>query len=371
MKSDSQVFIGMSRKDVNRYSLTRVLRHLDQHRGEPVGDGIEHEMHKELQSRNGAHHNIERFGVPWDVLAPVTRDGDERLTRDLSVGTFSQGGATVETTVSASVVPLLRNASRVISLGATVLGGLTSNVSIPRQTSSATAQMLSESGQAQDSTQSFDQLLMSPHRMSATTVYTRQLMLQSSIDVENFIRADLRATIGTKLDSLALYGQGAGSEPQGIVNTPGIGAVAFGGAATFAKVVAFETALANSNADELPGSKLAYLTTPNVRSVWKTVAVNLTGATTVSARRLWEKGDNGDGLVNDYTAVATNQIQNDQVIFGNWPELVIGLFGALDFITNPYSMDTSGRVRVTAHLFSDVCLRHARSFCVSSDAGSQ
>jgi hypothetical protein len=55
----------------------------------------------------------------------------------------------------------------------------------------------------------------------------------------------------------------------GIRLTSGIGAVTFGGATDWAKVIEFETALATSNADV---GRMSYITSPTVRAKWKALS---------------------------------------------------------------------------------------------------
>ena len=358
----------MGAKDIARYSLSRVIRSLD--RGsDRIADGIEAEMHQEISRRKLGAMGVEGFSVPFDILAsPVM------MTRDLSVGTFGAGGAMVQTTVTPSLIPILRNKTACVRLGATVLTGLTSNLSFPRQTSAATVNALAETATNTKSNQTFDQVMLSPKRTGAVVEYSRQLVLQASVDVENWLREDLLAQIGIKLDYFLLNGQGAQSEPLGITQTPGVGSVVFGGTATWPEVLQFENALASANADQ--DMKPGWITTPSVRKAWKSIAVALTGATTVSAKPLWEKGGfndgTSDGIVNDYRATATNQVLNNGVIFGNWKEVILGLFGTgIDILVNPYSRDTDGMIRITANCYSDVAVRHAASFCVSADPGNQ
>ena len=93
-----------------------------------------------------------------------------------------------------------------------------------------------------------------------------------------------------------------------------------------------------------------------------------------AATPLWENdvaGDMGDGMINGYKAVDTNQIPNNRMIFGDWSEVVHLLWGGLDVIVNPYSRDTDAVVRVTFNMFMDSILRHAVSFAVSADAANQ
>lgn len=363
--SGTSGFLGMSKKDVQRYSLSKAIRGLVR-QGE--FDGIEKEMHQELSNRRMGGERPNGIGVPFDVLVP-------RMGRDLNVNTFGQGGAFVPTEVSPSVIELLRNKTSAVRLGATVLTGLSGNLGIPRQTAPATAYSLPEQLTATKSTEAIDQVLLSPKRVSALVEFSRQLVLQSSVSIDEFLRRDLVDTIGIKLDYLMLQGQGANSEPLGILNTPGVGTVLFGGAATWTNVVSFENQLALANAD-VPGAKIAWVTTPGTRNRWKTIAKTGTGVTSVVPIFLWEtdvfNDDTGDGRVNGYRAACTNQILNNLVFFGNFRDLVLGMFGeGLDLTFNPYSRDTDATVRIVAHAFVDVGIRHPASFVVSSDSGAQ
>jgi HK97 family phage major capsid protein len=354
MLDTKSCFIGMKAADLKRYSLLRVLR------GNVQG-GIEAEMSAEVQKTLGQH--PDGVAVPFDVLFTPGR-------RDLNVTTFGQGGAFVETSVQDQVIPLLRNRMVARRLGCELLDGLSGNVAIPRQTGAATVQSLGESATGTASTQSVDQIMLTPHRVFAATVYTKQLLLQSSPSVEAFLRDDLLKQIALKWDSLVLNGAGSNSEPTGIANVNGIGSVTFGTTATWGKVLAFEKALSVANAD---AGRMGWATTPAVRAAWK--AIPKVSASTFPIF-LWEDGQwndaNNDGKINSYRAACTNQIANDTVFFGNWADLVLAVFGAgLDIVVNPYSLDTEAKIRVVVNSFVDVALRHAPSFCISSDSGAQ
>lgn len=362
--------LGMDERDQRSYSILRGIQSCLR-RDSRVPDGLEGDVHKEIAKRCGDSVSLEGFGVPHN--APVRcRQSRARGQRDLNVSTFAQGGATVATQIVTPIIEILRNRMVTSALGITTMGGLSGNVAIPRQTGAATAYALAESATLTKSTQALDQILLNPHRVGAWNDYTRQLLLQSSIDVENFIRDDLMKVLALKWDALILNGQGAGSEPLGVLNTPGIGSVVFGGTATYGKVVDFETALAVLNADE---GNMAYATSPSVRGAWKKIAAALTGATAVingAQNAIWApSGTPGEGDVNGYRAIASNQIPNNLVIFGHWAEIIHGLYGGYDVIVNPYSRDTDAAVRITVNSFGDVAIRHAASFCASADAGNQ
>ena len=355
--------LGMSDEEQKAYSVLRGIQSCLK-RGQMTPDGLEGEVHKELLSRAGQGLSFEGFGVPHDARV---RCAPSRKQRDLNVSVFAQGGATVQTNIVTPIIEILRNKMVTEALGITVMGGLSGNVAIPRQTGAATAYSLAETATLTKSTQALDQILLQPHRVGAWNDYSRQLLLQSSIDVENFIRDDLMKVIALKWDALILNGQGAGSEPLGVLQTPGIGSVAVTqGAPTYAQIVALETALAVLNADN---GNMAFATTPAARGLLKVTAAVLTGATTVAAgpmSAIWQALAAGEGEMAGYRALASNQIPNNQIVFGNWSEIIHGLYGGYDIIVNPYSRDTDAAVRITINTFGDVALRHAASFAASA-----
>jgi len=347
--------MDLSRKDLDRFSWKRFIDGVAK-RG--VCDGFERECHEQLEKESGERANG-NF-VPWQMF-----------TRDLTVGSFGQGGALVGTSIG-GLIALLMNACACMRLGATAItGNLRANVSLPRQTAPVTAYSLGETATVTKSTSTIDQVVLTPHRISASSEFSRELQLQSSTDIENFITADLRRVLAVKLDKMMLSGSGANGETRGLINTTGVGSVTFGGPATLSKMVEFETSLANSNAIQ-SDSRLAYLSSPAVRAKLK---VTPKIGTTMPIF-IWEKGEyndsSDDGTVNAYRAACTNQISDtNQVIFGDWRSLITAVWGTPDVVVNPYSRDTDAVTRLTVNLFADSAVRHAQSFCVSADAGNQ
>jgi HK97 family phage prohead protease len=348
--------IGMSDREISGYSFLRLCRNAMNGKSEgPEFDYSQQYARSTGQSPNGVW-------VPPDVLR-----GPSDGRRDLNVTTASQGGNFVQTNVLSSPIEILRNRMVVQRLGAQYMGGLSGNVAIPRQTGAATAYSLPESASLTKSTQAIDQITLTPKRVGAYNEYTKQLLLQSSVDVENFLRDDLMKQVAIKWDGLAIAGEGSGSQPTGILNTTGVGSVTFSGAATYAKMVSFETSLSTANADL---GRLAYVTTPAVRGKLKLQP--LIGSTFPVF--IWQKleSDDGtnDGMVNDYRAASTNQVPNDLVIYGNWQDLIIAQWGGYDVVVNPFSRDIDAVVRITVNTFGDIAIRHAASFTTSSDTGA-
>ena len=162
----------------------------------------------------------------------------QMMQRTMTAGSFSGGGALIDSELrTADMIELLRNKALVSQMGARTLSGLVGNIAIPRVTGGATAYWLPESGTVNASDQSFGQLGLVPHRLVGDTGYSKELLMQSSADVEGFVREDLMRVLALEKDRVAITGLGAAGEPRGIMNTTGVGSVTFGAAPTWAKGV--------------------------------------------------------------------------------------------------------------------------------------
>jgi HK97 family phage major capsid protein/HK97 family phage prohead protease len=337
--------IGLTEKESRSFSFLRAINYL----ANPADRAAREAAAFEIEASDAAAAKLGRqsrgITIPQDVLR-----------RDLNVGAATAGGNLVATELDAgSFIDLLRNASALDQAGATVLTGLTGNVAIPRQSGAGTAYWVAESGSPTESQQTVDQVSLTPRTVAAFTDYSRRLMIQSSIDVENMVRSDLARVIALKIDAAGLYGTGSSSEPLGLKNTTGIGTEDFAAAApTFAEVVALESDVATANA--LLGSPV-YLMNAAMRGNLKT-----TKKDAGSGIFIMENGE-----VNGYRGVLSNQVASGDLWFGNFADLIIGYFSGLDIMVDPYTNSTSGTVRVVAMQDCDIACRHPESFSRGND----
>lgn len=341
--------IGLSEKEKRSFSVVKAIRDLATGRGL---NGLEKEASEAACKRYGRENGLTTFTIPHD-LATHSR-------ADYTAGTNSAGGFTIQTDVlGTSLIELLRNKMITAQLGARNLSGLVGNVAIPRQATGATAYWVAENAAITESEGTFEQLSLTPHRLGAYSEISKTLLAQSTVDMEGFVRNDLMTVLAIAKDTAALQGSGSSGQPTGIVNTSGVGSVTFGGEATRAATIAFETAVASANADV---NKMSYVTTAAVRGAWKGIqkASNYPSY-------LWDDGN----LVNGYNAVITNSISSNKVVFGNFDSLILADWAGIDVSVNPYTLDTTGLVRVVVQILTDVGVRHAASFAVSADAGNQ
>lgn len=291
--------------------------------------------------------------------------------RDLLVGTATAGGNLVATELLASsFIDILVAQMKVMSMGTTMLTDLTGNISIPRATAGSTGYWVAENTGSTESQQAFDQVALTPKTCGAFVDYSRRLLLQSSIAVEAFIRMDIARTIALMIDLAAIMGTGASNQPRGILNTAGIGSVAGGAnglAPTWDHIVDLESAVVNANA---PVGALGYLTNTKVRGKLKRTQ-KFTGTNGIE---IWQGSELNGARAEVSNQVPSNLVKGTSgavasaVIYGNWTDLLIAMWGGLDIMVDPYTGGTAGTKRVIALQDVDVNVRYPVSFASMQDA---
>ncbi len=353
--------IGMTDKEVRSYSVVRAINAL----ANPQDAAIQRAAAFERECSDAASKKMGKASrglfVPYDVQK-----------RDLVVGTPTAGGNLVATDLLAgSFIDLLRNAMVIQGMGTRMLSGLQGNVAIPKQTGAATAFWVAENSAPTESQQTVGQVTMSPKTVGAFTDIGRRLLLQTSIDVEQMVNADLATVLGLAIQQAAISGTGASNQPSGLLTlvTPSVIGGTNGLAPTWQNMIDLETNVAVGNA--AIGS-LGYLTNVKVRGKLKSTQ-KFSGT---NGMPVW---DNGDTPINGYQVGVTNAVPSNltkgtssgvcsAIIFGNFADLMIGMWGGLDLMVDPYTGSTAGTVRVVALQDVDVAVRNVESFATMVDA---
>lgn len=340
--------VGLTKTEVREFSVMRAIRAMANPSDRQAQEDARFEMEVSEAAQRATGRNARGVMLPTEVLRSWTRD----------VNTSDDSALIAEDFRGGDFIDVLRNASSVMAAGATVLNGLQGNVAIPKKSAASSAGWIATEGAASgESEPTFGQVTMSPKVVGSHTQITRLMMQQSSLDIENLIRNDLAQGIALAIDNGALQGSGSSGQPTGIKNTSGINAPTSFAAAnpTFAEVVAMETAVAEDNA--LLGN-LAYILPASMYGALKTALKDAGSGQFVVGP---------DGQINGYNAIVSNQVTAGDLFFGNFADALIGLYGGLDIVVDPYSNSTSGTVNVTALQTCDVAVRHAVSFAVNND----
>ena len=336
--------------ECRKFSITRAIAgKLDA----GVDDGREREVSQEIARRTGRQ--FEGIAVPTSVF-------EERVltTDDPAAG---PGSNIISTDHRGDLfIDRLRAALRIRGLGATVLSNLRGNVDIPRLKQSATAGWVAENAALSSSDHQFNKVQLTPKHAGTITEFSRNMVLQSSPDVEQLVRNDFAAVLAETIDQAAISG-GGGDEPTGIT---GVSGVLTGSMATpsWGEVLAIvEEIETNDNAGT------AWLTHPSVvrllRETLKVSADAGAGFIMEGARRL------ADFPLTSTTLVPTSGSPlTATAIFGNWSDLLIGYWSEFDLLVNPYEATaySKGNISIRAMLTADVAVRHPESFVVANDA---
>lgn len=293
------------------------------------------------------------FFIPTEVQASMGAAALQRTAQ--SAGDPSMGGFVVPNNYRGDLfVEALRAQSVALGLGVRTLPGLQGNVSIPKQTGSATFYWIPEGGSATDGNLTFAQINLSPRTIAGAVQMTRRLMQQSSPAIETLVRQDLVTGAALALDLAIFEGKGAALEPLGILNHASINTTAISTDATptWAEMVSFRTEVKKDNA--LQGA-LGYVTTPDIVASLMTTAK-------ASGQGGFIMGD--DGRVARYPVAESTQLTTSTtIIFGDWSQIIVGFWGVLDIKPDEATLASSGGLVLRAFQDADIGIRHAEAFC--------
>ena len=283
--------------------------------------------------------------------------------------TTNADGGYAKVTAAPRYIDGLKDKMVIAGLGATVLGDLVGTVPLVG-VGQMTAAWYAEGATASVSKATFSSVTLTPHRNAVIGAFSKDLLRQTSLDVESIIWNRILEAHASLLESAAIAGTGSNGQPTGILNTTGIGSVAIGangGPITWAKVVELETKV---NAENANRGKLAYLTNAKVIGDLKTIE-----RAQGNGRYLLD-GDytkiNGypidwTNLVPSTLTKGTTASKCSAMIFGNFEDLYIGHWGGVDIVVDPYTLAAQADVRFVLNSWDDAVVAEPKSFAAVVD----
>lgn len=351
---------------IQRFSFTKFIREAAGENGDKL-TGVESEVAQlgaEEAKKNGVV--LRGVAIPSVVLnghravanlTDTTYDGQNATTS-------ADGGVLIQS--SMQYQEALRNRLVLARAGATYMSGLRGNLDLI-QGSGVTMGWLEENEKGEDQKMTFSKRSVGPMRCFVNVPVSRQLAIQSSLDVDRLVMTEIMAAHAELIEDAALNGSGT-DEPTGILSTTGIGNIALGtngGVPTFGTMVDLETEIALQNADS---ASMAYITNNKIRGYLKQTLI----AQGVPGFIL-----NGNEI-NGYPAYATNILPSNLVkgtannaspiIFGDWSNLWILGWGGLDFIVDPYSLKKFGAYEITLNAYHNIFVKQPKAFAAVKDA---
>ncbi len=322
------------------YSLRRVVLAL-------LDNDLERQAPREYEASCRLAEAHGRQPQPGNVFVPIQRD--------LTAGVASAGGYLVanETAPGGLFVGAMEAASVATALNVTVLP-MRGNAVIPRTTVNVTSYHLGTEGTSiTEGEMTFGAIAATPKTVGAKVDVSRLLKPAGGAAVEAFLLSELGRSVGANRDRAMIAGSGAAGEPTGIINTSGIGSVS-GTSLANAGVVDLVHAVRNSNA-----TSVAFVAAPNVEQLLSK-RERATGS-----GMLWDS----DRLSNR-PAFASNSMPASTLLCGDWANVVLFDWGALEVGVNPYGADPAafraGITEMRALWTYDVAVLRPASFAVSA-----
>lgn len=394
------VLESMTEKERKSYSIVRALRYAINQRfngtfTQDAEAGLELEVSNEIRKQAGKA-GVSGLGagllMPNNVTVDLSRAASvaQRLgsrgtfVRNLTAG-GNAGSTTINTVTETTVIELLRSRVRSLQLGAQLISGVHGLFRIPKQTAAASSNWLAESAGGTESDATLTDISFTPHRLNLIGAYTIELLNQSVLAVEDFIRADQIQVKARSLDYAALAGSGSGNVPLGLLNQSGLPAIISGttraangtvtaGAGgvplTYVDCNGFESTISTANADE---ADMGWMFTPKVRGalrstpkfpggisdpIWPTVGPRDPGGLDVGP--LGYKAGVTTQLPTNFTYNSVNNLH--AAIFGYWPSMLMVDWGISELVLDNITQASEGIYQIIENSLHDTNVRHVESF---------
>jgi HK97 family phage major capsid protein len=307
---------------------------------------------RELQQEHAADMGIRGGGLPGSYLFQPYQLTRGLKARGLDLGTW-------DGSLNEMNARVLRAVNPVGKLGATFVTGLKSDVAIMRPDGVPTVEWLAEGAGATGGQVTLGQTSLVMKRAVVMTDVHRAQLLSGGATGSAWLENVLLDMTDAAVTDGALAGVGHTAEPLGLLNST-IPSFSFGGAATEDKIIAAEQTVADADGEK--EGRSGWVTSPAARAKLRKLA--RTGGGGV----VW--GD--DNRILGHPAIATTAATGDRMVFGgDWKELLIGFFGPIEMVVDPYTLASNGRVRLIMTVRMDVAVRTAACFVKSSDSAAQ
>jgi HK97 family phage major capsid protein len=296
-------------------------------------------------------------GTPNEGTTIYLSSENRASSMDFNVtGNTQQGGNLIQTEYTDILAPLYANLV-MTKVGATYLTGLRDTITIPKYTG-ASAGWTDENADAVDSPGTFSTILMKPHRLTAVLTISKQLLIQNTLGVEALIRADLVRQISQVLEKSLLAVDSVANAPTSLM----AGAKAVQKQLSWKELVGMETNIDQANA--LTGN-LSYLMGPKLVGLAKTISKR--GIDSTSSIPIFLVGD--DMRANGYAVERTTNMPSQTIsnieyhgcAFGNFSDVIVGQWGSLEIVVDPYTLAGKNAVRLIVNSLWDACVRRTES----------
>lgn len=225
--------------------------------------------------------------------------------------------------------------SVIANLGITIYNGLPAGDFKVSAMGKGSAAWADETGVAAESKNTFSHVTLQPKRISAQLSYSKQFLAQDTIGAEAAIRRDIYNALVAQIQSTMLSADASGAnKPAGIFN-----GVTAKNISSYAELCNVEAAVDDSN---VKGER-KYLMSNKAKAILRCMPKS--SLTT----ELVLDGNDIDGT----PVIANSDVPTTQYAYGDFSNIVMGTWGNVDLIIDPYTLAAENSVRIVVNAFVD------------------
>jgi HK97 family phage major capsid protein len=345
------------------YSIAKQIQGIAEKKDRFHNEGMEAEMYQEAV-REAKESGV---SISGNIAIPSKFIKIGKQKAALNVGTE---GADVVATDLMDLIPILNPNPVVAQLGITVMSGLRGDVQWPRHSGDVGFSWETESSNVDESVPTYDNIKIQPKRTGMYVDVTSQMMLQSSFVLEQHLRNIITRRYELTVDDAVLIGGGV-NEPTGILNYSGVNVLSLGtsgGDMTYAALIsmirdvkAAKSRVGNAGFVTSANGEFALANTPK-----QTSGVEGNFVYDFSGRLVGRPLFTTEVIPSNFTEGAQSDLT--AIIYSDyWQSAVLGNWGGLDILFDPYTQALAGTKRFVVNAFMDVELQHAAEFSICKD----
>lgn len=348
-----------------KYSFARAVQSVFKSKNIDGYDGVEREMFEEAQHEA----KIAGIALEGNIALPSKFVQFPKKKSLLDVATE---GTDAVYTEFGGLIPILRPNPVLSQLGVSPMTGLQGNVQFTRQNGDVSYAFETETSDLNETTPTLDNISLSPKRFGGYLDVSNQFLIQAPWVVEPWLRAQLETRYALTVDTQGLVADGSSNQCTGIINYSGVNVISTG------------TGSAN---DMTWGALLEFIRATKVANArigstgWLT---NADGEFALARTPMQSGGSEGNFIYKMDGRLVGRQFQTSQLIpstfseggqtdlvgmiySSRWESLLIGIWGGLDMLFDPYTQALGGKKRFVVNAFMDVDVEQPLEFAICKD----
>ena len=316
------------------------------------GAEFEREISTDLYKRAGMSEGVNSIMVPFngDALRGIMN------TRELNDSVGSGAGLVAQENLPNLFVDFVR--SRIGVKNATFLTGLTgAPVTIPAQTSDTTVAWVSggttttdANAAVSETTPVIGDVTLTPHKLGGFTVVGKDMVLMGNPDATAIVMRSLLANVAHKLGTTMLKGNASNPTITGVATATGVQTqvIANMASATWAN---FTSMIGKIEGLEWDGEQ-EFVMSASDNALLKSIAKGNYGSGFIVE----------DGYLDGRRVHVDGSLSSGDVFLGDWSNVVVGQWGGIELMVDPYTLATAGSVRVIVSLVCDIGVLRPNTF---------